>query len=125
MARSVFSQGVIRDQIDFYFPSGSSQRTTGLTASIIQATLFVNNALMSWPLMDGASVPDSSISSGYIYFNEISGSPGFYSIRFFANKVGFWRLVMKNNSTGIEQVKEYDVTSSSNNSSGLNASFTK
>jgi hypothetical protein len=81
--------------------------------------------MFSWPLISGLNVPDSLIASGFIYFNEFV--PSFYSVRFFPNLVGFWRLVFNDLKLGIEIVKEFDVNSkqSVSQSSGLNASFVK
>jgi hypothetical protein len=92
-------------------------------------TQFVNGALLPWTLADGSSVPDASISSGTVYLHEISGSPGFYSLRFLPDRIGFWKLILKNGGLGIEVVKDYDVLASGSlkpgSSSGLVASFVK
>ncbi len=88
---------------------------------------FVNSSSLAWTLADGSVVADSSISSGTMYFHEISGSAGFYSVRFLPDRVGFWRLIFRNASIGIEIIKEFDVVAAGSlkpsSSSGLVASF--
>jgi hypothetical protein len=106
----LISAGVLAyDQLDFFFPAGSVSRVAGIPVSGLQMQLFVNNQVLAWPLVDGTMVPDSGVSAGSVYFNEIPAAPGFYSIRFFPNRVGFFRLVFLNPSYSAEVEKEYDV----------------
>lgn len=123
MNRSIPSGVLFRGQIDFY--SSPGVRATGIVSTDLTLNLFFNNSLLSWPLMDGTSVQDSSISSGNTYFNEITGSPGFYSVRLFPNAIGFWRLILNNATLTQDIVLEFDVFSATANSPGLIASFTK
>jgi hypothetical protein len=125
MSRSVPSASLIVDQIDLYDPPGGIIRAVGVLAADVTVSVFSNNSFMSWPLIDGTMVPDSSISSGTIYFNEIVGQPGFYSVRFFPSRIGFWRLIFSIPSITAEVIREFDVFSqSSGPANGLNASFT-
>lgn len=117
MSRLVHAQALIYDQLDFY--AGTTRISVALAS--LQSRLFVNNQLLSWTLEDGVLVADSSISATKIYYNEISGSAGYNSIRFFPDRVGFWRLVISYSTTEI--IKEYDVTSAKSATGGLNASF--
>jgi len=75
--------------------------------------------------LDGLTIPDSSISSGFVYFNEIPGSPGFYSVRFYPDRTGFWKLVYSIPTLPAEVIREFDVSPSglSSSANGLNASF--
>lgn len=125
MGRTVSAGVLVRDQLDIYNPPSSFTRSTGVVPSGISVTAFVNNAAVAWPLADGTAVADSSVSAGTVYFNEIPGSAGFYSLKFFPDRVGFWRFVIRIAATSTEVVKEYDVVPSQqvNASSGLNASF--
>jgi hypothetical protein len=125
MGRIISAGSLARAQADFFFPTGSSNRITNILYSSIQSKLFFNNSILPWQLVDGTSVLDSSISAGKIYFNEISGNLGYYSVRFFPDKIGFWRLILKNISSDPEVVLEFDTTSPQAPSGGLNASFTK
>lgn len=126
MSRALPAACLIRDQLDIFSPADSITRATGIITSDLSVTLFLNNVKVNWSLMDGTSVSDSSISAGSIYFNPISGSSGYYAIRFFPDRVGFWRLVVRHASLSQEVIKEYDVVAASTSStSGLNASFVK
>ena len=127
MSRLVAAGAVIHDQLDFFQPLTSINRLTGIVVANLAFTQFVNSSVLAWTLADGSSVADSSISSGTAYFHEISGSPGFYSVRFMPDRVGFWRLIFRNASIGVEIIKEYDVVAAGSlkptSSSGLVASF--
>lgn len=129
MSRLVSAGAIIYDQPDIYSPVGTINRPTGLVVANFAFTQLVNGASLPWPLADGSAVPDSSISSGSAYFNEIPGTPGFYSVRFLPDRVGFWKLILTNAGLGIDVVLEYDVLASGalkpGASSGLIASFTK
>ncbi len=69
----------------------------------------MNNSVLFWPLVDGSSVPDSSVVAGNVYFNEIASCPGFYSVRFFPDRVGFFRFVFLHSGYSIEVEKDFDV----------------
>ena len=127
MTRVIQSGSLVRDQVDLYNPLGGFVRATGVTTAGVSVTLFVNNLLTVWPVIDGTLVADSSISSGNVYFNEIFGSPGFYQFRFFPDRVGYWKFVFGVTLTTSEVIKEYDsiVTSQTNTPGSLNASFIK
>lgn len=124
--RQVISGNLVRDQADFFVVGSDSVRQPGLVAVNISASLFSNNVYQTWQFLDGAGIPDSSISSGAVYFNEIVGSPGFYSIRFFPNAMGFWKLSLTWSSGNATLNKCYDVVPSAiNQNAGLIASFTR
>lgn len=124
MSRTVQAASLIRDQIDLY--SSGATRATGVTVSDLALALFFNNAQVPWPLVAGSAVMDASISSGSVYFEEIQGSPGYYSVRFFPDRVGYWRLVLRHPVLNVEAVRDFDVAPSAAPApSGLNASFSK
>lgn len=128
MGRIIPAGSIARDQLDFYSPPGSFVRLTGISPAELQTSIFVNNSPLNWLVVDGSSVPDSSVVAGRIYFNEINGSPGFYSIRFFPDKVGFWRFVAYHPS-GNEQRREFDAVPAGTFNpfahAGLTATFSK
>lgn len=124
MVRSLAAGALIRDQLDFYFPTNSKARLVGVQAASLLTHLFFNNEPLMWPLYDGTTVVDASISAGTIYFNEISFSPGYYAVRFFPDKIGFWRLIVANPSIATEQILAYDIHASSCAPNGLQFSFT-
>lgn len=123
MGRNVSSGSLARAQADFFHVSG--QRVVGVVWSTLAAHVFVNNAALPWPVSDGSTVQDSSISAGKVYFSEIAGSPGFYSVRFFPDRVGFWRIVLRSDSLNAEVVLEFDVAAPAPPTGGLNATFVK
>lgn len=123
MGRNVSSGSLARAQADFFQISG--QRVVGVVWSTLAAHVFVNNAALPWPVADGSSVQDTSISAGKVLFNEIAGSPGFYSVRFFPDRVGYWRIVLRSDSLNAEVVLEFDVAAPVPPAGGLNATFVK
>ncbi len=127
MGRSIFTGSLVYDQIDIYQSTTSIVRATGVDVSFFtKSTFFVDNMSVSWPVIDGSNVPDSSISAGSVYFNEISTNPGFYSIRLYPDRVGFWRLVFSLPTFGQEKIISFDVASKlADSGSALNASFIK
>jgi hypothetical protein len=84
---------VVLDQADIFAPDDYT-RIPGLTVADLTATLFYNNAAQPWTFTSGATVMDAQVAAGTVYFNEITGQPGFYSVRFRPNAVGFWRLIL-------------------------------
>jgi hypothetical protein len=92
-------------------------------------SIFANNTALSWPLADGSLIVDANISSGTIYFNEINGSNGFYSVRFFPDRTGFWRIIITNAGLNTERILEFDIIPAnslkSTVSGGLTASFVR
>jgi len=125
MSRLLAAGVVVYEQLDFYNPP--TVRATGVVPANLTLKLFLNNQLLGWPLEDGSAIADSSISAGSIYFNEISGSNGYYSIRFWPHQIGFWRVIIKHAALSQEVIKEFDIIASGSlkpsSSTGLNASF--
>lgn len=127
MTRLLTSGSVVYDQLLIVDPVGSQDRVTGVTVSDLVLKLFVNNAVISWDLEDGTMVLDSAISPGKIYFNEISGNNGYYSVRFFTDKIGYWYSSYVYSPNNLEIIREYDVVPRNffgTSSSGIVASFT-
>ena len=106
-------------------PAGSINRVVGESYTSLALSIFSNNVALPWPLADGTLVADSSISAGTVYFNQITGSPGYYSVRFFPDRVGFWRLILREATLGEQVILSYDVTHARPGpaSNELNASF--
>ncbi len=124
MGRLLSAGHLVRDQIDIYIPAGSVNRRAGENFTQLVLVSFVDNNLIAWPLADGTNVPDSSISAGVVYFNQIPGAPGFYSIRFFPDRVGFWRLIFQEQALGEEVILSYDIVPPQGSTpNSLNASF--
>jgi hypothetical protein len=125
MGRQVPAGQLIRDQIDLYMPAGSINRVVGESFGNIQLIVFADNGVLAWPLADGTTVPDSMVSAGTVYFNQIVGAPGYYAIRFFPDRCGWWRLVFREPTLVQEVIRSYDVTAATPGpaSNELNASF--
>ena len=127
MSRIVSAGTIAYSQADFYQSSGSVLRISGIIASNITLSIFVNSSLLSWNIANGLTISDSSISAGTVYFNEIPGTSGFYLIRFFPDRIGFWRAILTYPGISQETLLEFDVVPSgvfkSVQVSGLTASF--
>lgn len=125
MGRLVSAGVLIRDQVDFFLPGGGSNRVSRIGVSQLSLAVFAENVLLAWPLADGLAVPDSSVSAGTVYFNEIAESPGFYSVRFFPDRTGYWRVVLKDIALSAEVIREFDIGPAGpiGPPNGLNATF--
>lgn len=125
MSRLLPAGQLIRDQVDLYMPAGSINRVVGESVTALSLAIFVDNGLLSWPLADGTTVADFSISAGTVYFNQIVGANGYYSVRFFPDRVGFWRLIFREMTLNEEVILSYDVSPARPGvaSNELNASF--
>jgi hypothetical protein len=113
------------DQAD-YFASDGYTRITGITVADLTNQMFFNNAQQPWALVNGLGVSDTQVVSGRVYFHEVPGSPGIYSVRFRPNAVGYWRLVL-NYPAGLQVLaQEYDVSAQAQvATSGVKSSFTR
>lgn len=122
--RVVQANQVALDQVDFYGSDGAS-RVSGLLPESVVSQLFCNNVALAWPVVSGVGVSDQQVVSGWVYFNEIPGLPGFYSLRFRPNLLGYWRHLLGwpegNQSFG----QDFDVVQAAPGASGLSVSFTK
>lgn len=123
-ARLVRVNQLVLDQADFFEVDGFT-RQVGLTLIDVTSVLFFNNSPQPWTLTNGAVVTDSQVRSGFIYFNEITGAPGYYSVRLRPNAAGYWRLASAYAAGEQNVVQDYDViVDPPQISGGLSASFT-
>lgn len=116
----------ILDQAD-YFQADGFTRVFGLSIVDLTGQLFFNNTLQTWPLLDGSSVSDNQVTSGSLYFHEIPGTSGNYSIRFRPNSAGYWRLFLIYTAGQQVLAQDYDVVADPVQiaGTGLKANFTK
>jgi hypothetical protein len=115
----------VDDQADF-FQSDGFTRVTGLTVSQLTMALFFDNQPQPWQFVTGAGVTDTQITSGYVYWLEVPGAPGYYSVRFRPNAIGYWRLLITYPVGTQIQGQDYDVVPPSPTvDQGLKASFLK
>jgi hypothetical protein len=123
--RIVQQNQIVYDQVDF-FQSNGFTRVTGLTYTAVLLNVFFENVAQPWPLADGLIVTDAQVASGYVYFNELPGSPGYYNIRWRPNGLGYWRLLVTYVPGQQIEAQDYDVVSSAPVvETGLSASFLK
>lgn len=123
--RQVFSNQTVLDQADFFQGDGFT-RVTGITLSDVTAQLFLNNALQSWPLVNGSVVTDVNVAAGSIYFYEVSS--GIYSVRFRPNAIGYWRMLINYPAGSQILAQDYDVvaqTGTIGGGTGIKSSFIK
>ncbi len=111
-------------QADFFQGDGFT-RVPGITKTQLSLDLFFNNALQVWPLVDGLTVTDAQIASGRVYFNEIASSPGYYSVRFRPDAVGYWRCILTYFTVPQIVACDVDVLPASSLVPGTTASFIK
>jgi hypothetical protein len=116
MARIVIAGRLAFAQLDFFY---SSSRKTGVIWSDLQLSTFVDSYMLPWPISDGVGISDQTIGAGAIFFNEVVGASGYYLVRFFVDRVGFWRLVFKHPTLGTEQILEFDSVPADSQMSGL------
>lgn len=122
-SREVKAGQMIFDQVDLFLSDGET-RSTGVLIAGLQLTLQAGATTVSWPLVSGAGVVDVRVAAGKVYWTETS--PGFYSIRFFPNAVGLWRLILT--YPAHDQVLSYSYNVTAGNSSyiqGFKTSFSK
>jgi hypothetical protein len=123
--RLVTQNQTVYDQVDF-FQSDGFTRVTGLTWQTVQLNAFFENVAQPWLLANGIGVSDAQVASGYVYFNEVPGSPGFYNVRWRPNAIGYWRLLITYAPGQQTEAQDYDVIQSAPTvESGLSASFIK
>jgi len=109
MSRLISAGTIAYAQADFFQPKGSINRLSGIVAASLSVKVFANSSALTWPLVDGGGISNSGISSGSVYFEEISGASGFYLVRFFPDRVGFWRIIFSYPALQQEVALEFDV----------------
>jgi hypothetical protein len=85
--------------------------------------MFVDETLVSWSLLSGVNIPNVRVTSGKVYWTEIH--PGYYTIRFFPNLLGLWRVILEIPSVHQTASLTYEVTQrvTSPFGSGMKTSF--
>ena len=123
--RQVFANQVVFDQADF-FQSDGFTRVVGIVISQLTCELFFNNSSLPWVLTPSAGVSDAQVAAGKIYWGEIPGDPGRYSVRWRPNALGYWRLIITYPTGTQIMAQDYDVVSQPPTvDQGLKASFLK
>jgi hypothetical protein len=122
--RRVGNNQTVLDQVDLFQGDGFS-RALGLTIADVTSVVFFNNVVQPWVFTDGVAVTDRLVRAGSIYFHEISGTPGYYSLRLRPDAVGYWRVVLTYAAGQQIVAQDYDVNAEIRPiSGGLTSSFT-
>jgi hypothetical protein len=122
--RRVGINQTVLDQADFFQGNGFT-RQLGLTVADVTGIVFHNNVIQPWTLTDGAPITDSLVRSGLVYFHEMTGTSGYYSLRMRPNALGSWRLLLTYGAGQQIAAQDYDVSAESPTApSSLKASFT-
>jgi hypothetical protein len=120
-ARTLQSGRMVFEPVDLFLGDGST-RAQGVLPSDLQLRIFVGATQLSWPLVTGAGVSDVQVASGKVYWSEVS--TGFYSVRFFPNLVGLWRVLLTYPTYDQAVSMAFDVVvPAPTSSSGMNVSF--
>lgn len=121
--RIVRTNQTVIDQADFFQVNGFT-RVGGLTFVDLSAQVFHNNVRQPWTMANGATTSDGQVKMGLIYFHEIPGAAGNYSVRFRPNAAGYWRVILTYTAGQQIVAQDYDVVAEPAQSGGLTASFT-
>ena len=106
--RSTPNNTTLFDQADFFAVDGYS-RVPGLAPGDVVCLVFFNNLVQPWGLVSGVAVSDAQVQSGRVYWSEIPGAPGYYSLRWRPNATGYWRVIV-NYPAGLQVcARDYDV----------------
>jgi hypothetical protein len=111
--RSTPNNTTLLDQADFFSGDGF-RRVPGLTPGDVTCLVFFNNLVQPWALVPGVAVSDAQVQSGRIYWSEIPGASGYYSLRWRPNATGYWRVLV-NYPAGLQVIaRDYDVVAQGN-----------
>lgn len=121
--RLVQANQVVIDQAD-YFQGDGFTRVTGLTISDVSLQLFFQNDPQPWALVDGSTTTDARVAAGRVFFHEVPGQSGIYSVRFRPNAIGYWRLILTYTAGQQIMGQDYDVVAEAQPpAGGLKSSF--
>lgn len=123
-SRAVSVSNLVLDQIDLFLTDGKT-RAQGVTVGDLNLKLFFKGSRVEWPLVSGTNVQDLQVTAGQVYWTEFE--TGFYTLRFFPNVVGSWRVLLTYPAYDQAVSLSYDVTQPVivQVSSGIRASFTR
>jgi hypothetical protein len=123
-ARQVPTNETVLSQVDFFQPDGYT-RVAGIGFAQVVVQTFWQNVPQPWSVVTGAGVTDAQVVAGRIYWNEVPGASGYYSVRFRPNAAGYWRLSV-GYPAGLQVVaQDFDVAPRLTTSTGLQSSTVK
>jgi len=118
--RTVSVNQVIFDQADIFL-TDQFTRAAGVLITDVTLSLLFNNATVNWPLVPGASILDTQVASGSVYWNNLPNSV--YGLRFLPNSLGHWTLSIRDPGHSQLVCLSYDVIRAPSVDSGLIAGF--
>jgi hypothetical protein len=123
-SRIVSVSKLVLDQIDLFLVD-SKTRAQDVVVSDLNLKVFFNGSQVQWPLVSGLNVQDSQVTAGQAYWTEFLA--GFYTLRFFPNVIGSWRVLLTYPTYDQAVSLSYDVIqpSSASISSGIHTSFVR
>lgn len=122
--RTVNVSKLVLDQVDLFRPDGKT-REQGVSVGDLNLKLFFKGSRVEWPLVSGTNVQDLQITAGRVYWTEFE--TGFYTLRFFPNVIGTWRVLLTYPEYDQAVSLVYDVvqSTSSPTPSGIRVSFSR
>jgi len=122
--RTVNVSRLVLDQVDLFMPDGHT-RSQGVTVGDLNLKIFFNGSQIEWPLVSGTGIQDLQVTAGRVYWTEFL--TGFFTLRFFPNVVGAWRILLTYPVYDQAVSLSYDVAQPTSVpiSSGIRASFVR
>jgi hypothetical protein len=123
-SRVVNVSRLVFDQIDLFKADGQT-RASGVTIGSLNLKIFFKGSRIEWPLVSGTNIQDLQVTAGRVYWTEFES--GFYTLRFFPNVIGAWRVLLTYPEYDQAVSLSYDVSMPTfvQVSSGIHASFIK
>lgn len=90
-SRTVSVSKLVLDQVDLFRSDGKT-RAQGVAIGDLNLKLFFKGSRIEWPLVSGTNVQDLQVTAGQVYWTEFE--TGFYTLRFFPNVIGAWRVLL-------------------------------
>jgi hypothetical protein len=123
-SRTVNVSKLVFDQVDLFLVDGKT-RAQSVTIADLNLKIFFKGSRIEWPLVSGTNVQDLQVTAGQVYWTEVEA--GFYTLRFFPNVIGAWRILLTYPAYDQAVSLSYDVAQPTfvPVSSGIRASFVK
>jgi hypothetical protein len=123
-SRTVNVSKLVFDQVDLFLVDGKTCAQS-VTIADLNLKIFFKGSRIEWPLVSGTNVQDLQVTAGQVYWTEVEA--GFYTLRFFPNVIGAWRILLTYPAYDQAVSLSYDVAQPTfvSVSSGIHASFVK
>jgi|WetSurMetagenome_2_1015567.scaffolds.fasta_scaffold230182_2 hypothetical protein len=123
-SRTINVSKLVFDQVDLFMADGKT-RAQSVSIGDLNLKVFFKGSRIEWPLVSGTNVQDLQVTAGQVYWTEFES--GFYTLRFFPNVLGAWRILLTYPAYDQAVSLSYDVAQPTfvPVSSGIRASFIK